>query len=228
VRGGQFRTPFGIYSRSDYAYSGFIRPPLIRYDGYFALSNNYYEQGAMFTAGVPQLFVESSVGRPHDIGSSQRRPGVDESVRVQGFYRQLILGVSQVRSNPYFPETFAHGRQVFTGVDFRWAHPSGVQVLGEIIKGQSFIGVSTTGWHVDGFVHHVGMGPFTAVVRDESLDYTASAPLARSAHRFTAGTRVRLPGPVTAQLNYMHQDGDLPHIYDNAVDCSLTYSFRYP
>ena len=40
VRGGQFRTPFGIYSRSDYAYGGFIRPPLIRYDGYFALSNN--------------------------------------------------------------------------------------------------------------------------------------------------------------------------------------------
>ena len=30
MRGGQFRTPFGIYNRSDYGYSGFIRPPLIR------------------------------------------------------------------------------------------------------------------------------------------------------------------------------------------------------
>ena len=35
VRAGRFRMPFGIYNRSDYSYAGFIRPPLIRYDGYF-------------------------------------------------------------------------------------------------------------------------------------------------------------------------------------------------
>ena len=45
--GGQFRTPFGIYTRSDYGYTGFVRPPLIRYDGYFGLSNNYMERGAI-------------------------------------------------------------------------------------------------------------------------------------------------------------------------------------
>jgi hypothetical protein len=36
-----------------------------------------------------------------------------------------------------------------------------------------------------------------------------------------------LPGYLTAQLNYMHQHGDLPKIHDNAVDVTLTYSFRY-
>ena len=64
VRAGRFRTPFGIYSRSDYGYTGFVRPPLIRYDGYWAFSNNWLENGVMVTAGVPQLFVEASIGRP--------------------------------------------------------------------------------------------------------------------------------------------------------------------
>jgi hypothetical protein len=227
ARGGQFRTPFGIYDRSDYDYSGFIRPPLIRYDGYFALSNNYMERGALFTAGVPQLFVETSVGKPHDIGSSQRRNGTDESVRLQGYYGSFIVGVSHARSEPYFPGAFAHGRQIFTGTDVRWAHSFGVQLRGEFLKGQSFSGVSTTGWYVDGFLHHIGMGPFTVVLRDESLDYTAPAPRARSSRRFTTGGRVRLPAYATAQINYVHQHGDLPHIYDNSVDFTFTYSVRY-
>lgn len=227
ARGGQFRTPFGIYNRSDYAYSGFIRAPLIRYDGYFALSNNYMERGALFTAGVPRLFIEASVGKPHDLGSSHRRSGTDESVRVQGYYNDFIVGVSHVRSEPYLPAAFATGRQVFTGMDVRWTHSFGVQMRGELLKGHSFTGVSTTGWYVDGFLHHVGMGPFTVVARDEAIDYIASAPFARSAHRFTLGTRVRLPGYVTAQLNYMHQHGDLTHVYDRSVDFTLTYSLRY-
>ena len=71
VRAGRFRTPFGIYSRSDYGYTGFVRPPLIRYDGYWAFSNNWLENGVMITAGVPQLFVEASIGRPARCGTSQ-------------------------------------------------------------------------------------------------------------------------------------------------------------
>jgi hypothetical protein len=227
ARGGLFRMPFGIYGRSEYAYTGFIRPPLIRYDGYFALSNNYFEKGAMFTAGIPELFVETSIGRPRDIGSSHRRSGRDESIRVQGYYGQLIVGVSHARSEPYMPARFAHGRQVFTGTDLRWAHSSGIQLRGEYLKGQSYSGVSTVGWYLDGSVHHAGMGPLTAVVRDEALDYAASPPFARSAHRWTLGARIRLPKYFTAQLNYMHQRGDLPRIYNNSVDMTVTYSFRY-
>lgn len=227
VRGGQYRTPFGIYNRSDYGYTGFIRPPLIRYDGYYGLSNNYMERGAMLTAGVPRLYVEASLGKPHDLGSSQRRDGTDGSVRVQGYHKSFIVGVSHARSEPYLPSYFAFGRQVFTGADARWTHQSGTQVSGEFVHGHSFTGVTTNGWYVDGLVHHLGMGPFTAVARVESLVYTAAAPFARSEHRVTLGTRVRLPGYVTAQLNYMHQHGDFPRIYDNSVDFALTYSLRY-
>lgn len=39
-------------------------------------------------------------------------------------------------------------------------------------------------------------------------------------------TRVRLPGPVTFQLNYLRQRGDLPRIKSHSIDVSATYSFR--
>lgn len=226
VRAGRFRMPFGIYTRSDYGYSGFLRPPLIRYDGYFGVSNNWLEEGAMFSAGVPQLFVEASVSRPHDVGFAIRRNGTDASVRVQGYRGQFIVGASYARSNPYLSPRFAVGRQAFSGADVRWAHSAGLQARGEFLKGHSYEGVSTIGFYADGIVHRPGMGPFTALIRGEWLDYDASAPRARQAKRLTLATRVRLPGPVTLQLNYLRQRGDLPHIKTQSIDFSATYSFR--
>ncbi|MEO5740465.1 MAG: hypothetical protein ABIS29_07720 [Vicinamibacterales bacterium] len=226
VRAGRFRMPFGIYSRSDYGYSGFLRPPLIRYDGYFGVSNNWLEDGAMFTAGVPQLFVEASVSRPHDVGFAIRREGVDTSIRAQGYRGQFVFGASHARSKPYLSPRFAVGRQAFSGIDMRWAHPSGLQARGEFLKGRSYEGVSTTGWYLDGIVHRPGMGPFTAVIRGERLDYTAPPPRDRRATRLTLGTRIRLQGPVTLQLNYVRQHGDLPRLKSHSVDFSATYSFR--
>jgi hypothetical protein len=226
IRGGRFRLPFGIYNRSDHGYTGFVRPPLIRYDGYYGVSNNWMEDGAMVTAGLPQLFVEASLSRPHDVGFAHRRPGTDGSLRVQGYRAGVIMGVSYARSNPYMPIRFAQGRQAFTGIDARWAHESGVQARGEFLKGRSFDGVSTSGWYVDGMLHRPGMGPFTALIRGEALDYTAPSPRAKSAHRLTLGTRVRLPGPVTVQVNYLRQRGDLPHIKAHTIDVSATYSLH--
>lgn len=226
VRAGRFRSPFGIYNRSDYGYTGFLRPPLIRYDGYFGVSNNWLEDGAMFTAGVPQLFVEASVSRPHDVGYAVRREGTNASIRAQAYRGQFIVGASYARSNPYLSPRFAVGRQAFAGGDARWSHPSGVQARGEFLKGHSYEGVSTTGWYVDGIVHRPGMGPFTALVRGEWLDYTAPAPRDRFAKRLTLGTRVALPGPVTLQLNYLRQRGDLPHLKAHSIDFAATYSIR--
>jgi hypothetical protein len=226
VRAGRFRTPFGIYTRSDYGYSGFLRPPLIRYDGYFGVSNSWLEEGAMVTAGVPRLFVEASASRPHDVGFAVRRDGLDASVRVQGYKGQFVVGASHARSNPYLSPRFAVGRQAFSGVDVRWAHPAGFQARGELLQGHSYEGVSTIGWYIDGIVHRPGMGPFTALVRGEYLDYEAAPPRARMAKRLTLATRVRLPGPLTLQLNYLRQKGDLPHIKSNSIDFSATYSFR--
>jgi hypothetical protein len=226
VRGGRFRMPFGIHSRSDYGYSGFLRPPLVRYDGYFGVSNNWLEDGASFTAGVPRLLVETSVSRPHDVGFAVRRKGTDVSIRAQGYRGQFVFGASHARSNPYLSPRFAVGRQAFTGADVRWAHPSGLQARGEFLKGHSYEGVSTTGWYVDAIVHRPGMGPFTALVRGESLDYTAPAPRDRFARRLTLGSRVRVPGPITLQVNYLRQRGDLPHLKSHSIDFSATYSLR--
>lgn len=226
VRGGRFRLPFGIYSRSDYGYTGFVRPPLIRYDGYYGVSNNWLEEGAMFTAGMPQLFVEASLSRPYDLGFAKRRTGTDGSIRVQGYRAGVIVGASYARSNPYMPLRFAQGRQAFKGIDARWSHASGVQARGEFLHGHSFDGVTTIGWYIDGTLHRPGMGPFTALIRGESLEYTAPAPRARSAERLTLGTRVRLPGPVTVQVNYLRQRGDLPHIKKHTIDVSATYSLH--
>jgi hypothetical protein len=227
VKGGRFRMPFGIYNRSDHGYSGFVRPPLIRYDGYWALSNNWLEDGVVVTGGLPQLFVEASVSRPHDIGSAKRREGTDASIRVQGFHGPLIVGVSHARSNPYMPRRFATGRQVFTGTDIRWSHSTGIVARSEVLYGRSFNGVSTTGWYIDGFLHRPGMGPFTALVRTEYLDYDAAPPRARAAGRTTVGTRVRWPRSVTVQLNFVRQYGDLPYIKKHSVDFSATYSVRF-
>jgi len=226
VRAGRFRMPFGIYTRSDYGYSGFLRPPLIRYDGYFGISNNWLEEGGLFFAGVPQLFVEASVSRPHDVGFAIRRNGTNGSVRVQGYRGQFVVGASYARSNPYLSPRFAVGRQAFSGIDVRWAHPAGVQARGELLKGHSYEGVSTLGWYVDGILHRPGMGPFTALVRGESLDYDAAPGRARAGKRVTLATRVRLPGPVTLQLNYLRQQGDLPRIKSQSIDFSATYSIR--
>ena len=103
VRAGRFRTPFGISSASDHAYTGFLRAPLIRYDGYFALSNNFLEHGVDVVAGVPRLTVEVSLGAPADVGADVRRSGLDAVVRVQGYYGPFIVGVSHIRTSPAGP-----------------------------------------------------------------------------------------------------------------------------
>ena len=110
-------------------------------------------------AFVPHLFVEASVSRPHDVGFAIRREGVDASIRAQGYRGQFVLGASYARSNPYLSPRFAVGRQAFSGADVRWAHPSGLQARGEILKGHSYEGVSTIGWYLDGFIHRPGWAP---------------------------------------------------------------------
>jgi hypothetical protein len=224
-RAGRYRTPFGIHDRGDYAYSGFLRAPLIRYDGYFALSNNFLEQGAELIVGIPQLYATTSVSAPADIGSVQRRSGVDSVSRIQGYYGPWIVGVSRIDTTPYFPIRFARGRSVFTGVDVRWTR-DGVEVLGEWITGRPFDGTSTEGWHAAVIVHRRAMGPVTAVWRSEGLNYDAPLPRARHAQRHTAGARVRVFRNLSAQINVLHQTSDLSTSYANALDTAVTYSIR--
>jgi len=225
IRAGRYRTPFGIYSRGDYAYSGLLRAPLIRYEDYFALANTFLEHGVNLVAGVPRLTVETSLSAPGDAGEVERRSGFDSITRVQAYYGFLLVGASYIRTNPYQPETFAHGRAVFGGIDFRWMR-GGVQFSGEWIDGRPFDGTTTTGWHLDSSVHRPFMGPVTAVARIEEIDHDDVPERALHALRQTFGARVRVPGGVAVQVGFVHQSGYEEDEYGTSFDLALTYSVR--
>lgn len=224
VRAGRFRTPFGISSASDHAYSGFLRAPLIRYDNYYALSNNFLENGASLIVGAPTLYVEMTLGTPGDVGSGIRPGGADRIVRVQAAYRSAILGASHIVTRPFQSPRFARGDTTFTGVDGRWMR-NGVEIRGEWIFGRPFDGTHTRGGYVDLLVHRPGLGPLTAVIRAERLGYDAAPPFAVYAHRYTTGGRVRLPRSFSAQINMLWQDS-VPAQSRAAVDVALTYVWR--
>jgi hypothetical protein len=226
VRAGRYRTPFGISSASDHAYNGFLRAPLIRYDGYYALSNNFLEHGVDVLAGVPQLTVEASFGRPADVGEAERRGGLDRVLRVQSALGQAIVGVSHIRTQPYQDPRWARGNAEFTGVDVRWM-AGGVQLRGEWIGGRPFDGTTTTGWYADAIVHRRSMGPVTAVARVEKLDYDTTPEHALHCERQTLGARIRVWEGVSAQVNLLHHTGLLGQSGRTAVDVGVTYSVRH-
>ena len=225
IRGGRYRTPFGFSAASDHAYIGFLRPPLIRYGDYFALSSGYLEHGVDVVVGAPRLWGEVSVGRPADVGEAIRRPGTDTVLRAQGAIGALIVGASFLDTTPYLPSTFARGRARFGGVDARWMQ-SGVMVRGEWIGGRPFDGTSTTGGYVDLIVHRPRMGPVTALARAERLDYKTSPPYALYTHRYTVAGRVRVWQGFAVSTGVSHQGGQLTQSRRTAVDLGLSYTLR--
>ena len=225
IKGGRYRTPFGIYSASDHAYIGFLRAPLIRYGEYYALSSGYLEHGADIVVGVPRASVEVSVGRPADVGDAIRRPGVDTVVRAQAVAGALVVGVSFIDTTPYMPERFAAGRARFGGVDLRWMR-DGVQVRGEWLGGRPFDGTQTTGGYVDLIVHRPVMGPVTALARVERLDYDSDPRFALATQRYWAGARIRFWQGLAASFGAGHQTGQMTQSRRTAFDIGLTLALR--
>ena len=225
VKGGRYRTPFGIYAASDHAYVGFMRAPLIRYGEYYALSNHYLEQGANIVVGKPRLTFEGSVGSPGDVGEAIRRPGVTAVVRTQAALGAWILGASYIDTTPYMPARYAPGRARFGGVDLRWMS-NGVFVRGEWLGGQPFDGTRTTGGYADLVVHRPMMGPVTAFARAERLAYDADPPFALYTHRYSAGTRIRVWRTLALSTGVMHQAGQLTERRATAFDVGLSGSWR--
>ena len=230
IRLGRYRTPFGIYDRGDHAYTGFLRAPLIRYDNYFGLSNNFLEGGVDLMVGTPHVNAEVSLGVPQDVGAAVRRSGLDRVVRVQAYQGSLLVGASLIRAKPYDRRAFVKGDLRFAGVDARWmAH--GIQLRGEWITGTPFSGVpgvSTTGWYLDGSVHRRQTGPVTLVARAERLDYPAGR-FSAYGRRYTAGARVQITSSLVGQINVMHQPLTLIAAQKRTtVDIGVTYLVRYP
>jgi len=225
VRAGRFRTPFGIYNSSDHAYTGFLRPPLIRYDEYSGISNYFLEHGADFVVGVSGLQVETALGAPADVGSGVRRPGLDAIVRVQGYYGPIIAGVSHIRTKSL--QSADDSRSDFTGADLRWTH-GGVQLRGEWMTGRPFEGATTTGWYADAIVHLVPMGPVTAVARVERMGFEEPAEgESETLGRQTIGARVRIAGGFALNVNLVHRTGELGEYKPASLDVGITWSGRY-
>jgi hypothetical protein len=226
VRGGRYRTPFGISSGGEHGYVGFTRPPLIRYGEYWALSSGYMEHGVDVVVGRPHLSAELSVGRPGDVGDAIRRPGVDTVVRVEGSTESLVVGVSFIDTTPYLPITWAHGRARYGGVDARWMK-SGVALRGEWLAGRPFNGVSTVGGYVDAIVHRPVMGPVTLVARAERLDYdTPMSAFLLKTNRVQVGARVRLWQGLSVTAGLSHQRGQQTQHKPTVLDLSLSYAVR--
>jgi len=225
VRLGRYRTPFGIYGRSEHAYNGFLRAPLIRYGTNWSLSNTFLEAGANVVAGTPSLYVEGSVGTPVDEGASRRRQGPDVVIRAQGFYRSFIFGASTMHAKAADRNPWAFGPMVFHGIDGRWMG-HGVQIRGEWITGQPFDDVSTQGGYVDAMVHPRPFGPVTAVARVERLDYDAG-PFSAYYRRVTVGARVRIASAVALQINGVAPFRDLATTSRKALDVGVTFSHRF-
>jgi hypothetical protein len=226
LRLGRYRTPFGMSAASDHAYSGFTRAPLIRYGGNFALSNTFLETGAALLIGAPALQIETSVGAPADAAAAGRPRTLDLAMRAQGYYRSFVVGASYLSTSPTPAGDFVVGRTMFRGVDARWMR-SGVQLRGEWITGRPFDGVATRGGYLDLFVHHVGMGPVTAVGRLERIVYDAG-PFSRDEDRVTVGAKVRLIRALGLQANVSRDRCRPANTRRTALDVSLTESLRFP
>jgi hypothetical protein len=229
VRGGRFRTPFGISSASDHAYSGFLRPPLIRYDESSGVSNYSLEQGIDVVAGIPNFTVETAFGAPGDVGTVRRAHGLDAIVRVQGSVGPFIAGVSHMRTPPMASAAVESVRASATGFDLRWMS-DGIQFRGEWTTSRPFAGTTSTGWYADALVHRVGMGPVTAVARVEQLDYEeAGSTEDELQRRVTVGVRIRFFEGLSLNVNLVHRSGEIEEYRPTTLDVGITWSIRrYP
>jgi hypothetical protein len=237
IRAGQYRTPFGIYSRADHGYTGFLRAPIIRSDYYWSVNNTMLERGANFSVGTAHLSAEVSVGTPGDNNVDfKRATGLSGVVHVQAYFKNFIVGAGHINTTPYPSEWLAEpGRMNFSSVDARWTIP-GLQLRGEWIFGKEWTNAveKTSGGYLDAIVHTRFMGPVTAVLRTEKLDWTyletyedgSTALELWKGYRQTVGARVRIPGGLTAQFNVLRHSKDVAVDKRTAFDIALTYSIR--
>lgn len=226
VRAGRYRTPFGLASASDHAYIGFLRPPLIRYATYWALSSGYLEHGVDVLAGVRNVSLEVSASKPSDVGAAIRRDGSTTLTgRAELIAGPAVVGVSRIDTTPYSPVRFAQGRARFTGIDLR-AMAGGVQVRGEWLDGQPFTGRSTSGGYLDVIVHTRRMDRVTALARVERLDYEAPTQFALFTHRYLASLRVRAWQGAAVSVGLSHQGGQQTQRRRTALDMGLTWVLR--
>ena len=236
VRTGRYRTPFGISGRSDHAYLGFLRAPMIRYPWNWALSSTYMDLGANVLVGRPAFSIETSIGTPADEGEAPRRRGVTAAVRSQAYVKSVILGASYINSAVADTDPHVSGRLALAGIDGRWMF-GGIQVRGEWVIGRADSESTTRGGYLDVIGHHRTMGPVTLVARLEHLDwdYPPEPELAVYPRRLTVGARVRVARDLHVQIGALRnfcrtpRDGDVFTFAapSTTFDAAITWSRRF-
>jgi hypothetical protein len=228
LRAGRYRTPFGISGRSDHAYLGFMRAPLIRYAWNWALSSTYMDMGADLLVGRPSFTVETSLGVPSDEGDAPRRRGFTGVVRAQTYVRSLILGASYINSAVADTDPSVFGRLKLQGIDGRWMH-GGIQLRGEWLAGRSDAESTTRGGYLDFISHHRMMGRVTLVARVERLDwdYPKEPEFSAYPRRATIGARIRITPEVHVQAGALRNFARTPGPGDafSAVIPSTAFDF---
>jgi hypothetical protein len=236
VRTGRYRTPFGISSRSDHAYLGFLRAPLIRYAWNWALSSTYMDLGADVIVGRPSLTVETSLGVPSDEGEAPRRRGFTGLVRAQSYVKSAVFGASYINSSVADTDPEVHGRLRLSGVDGRWMR-GGFQVRGEWVIGRSDAVSTTRGGYIDVIAHPRALGRVTLLARVEHLDWDLPPAPQFSAYprRLTVASRVRLIPEIHVQAGVLRDFSRTPGPTDlfervrptTALDVAVTFSRRF-
>ena len=187
--------------------------------------NNFLETGASVVAGTPRVFAEVSLGIPQDEDDLHRDRGFDRVGRVQASAGDVIVGASYIHTQPFKEQFWAQGTTEFAGVDARWMR-GGVQLRGEWINGHPFAGTHTSGGYADVMVHRQFMGPITAVLRAERLDYEAGR-FSSFPRRYTAGAKVRMSSLLMAHVNVLHEPPYDDEGAETALDVAVTFSFRH-
>ena len=236
LRAGRYRTPFGMSSRSDHAYLGFLRAPLIRYAWNWALSSTYMDLGADVIVGRPSFTVETSLGVPSDEGDAPRRRGFTGLVRAQGYVKSAVFGASYINSAVADTNPLVHGRLLLSGVDGRWMH-GGFQVRGEWVIGEADAESTTRGGYVDVIAHPRALGRVTLLARLEHLDWDLPSGPQYSAYprRLTVASRVRILPEVHVQAGVLRSFARTPGPNDRfervrpttTLDVAVTFSRRF-
>jgi hypothetical protein len=166
LRLGRFELPFGIYNRSELYYVGLIYAPILKYylSGEYQLGRS--EHGLTFTHASGPWQIETALFSKHGGLQAILPSGGEGSLRIQRFLGPVILGLNGEWEDGIDPQSGAHGKAHFLGLDFRASRPSLI-VRGEVVSGH-VPGGSPWGYYLDLLYRPVALQHGTIVGRVET------------------------------------------------------------
>ena len=200
---GIIRMPFGLSNLSETYASGLIDYPLARGE-YFTMGVNWGVPGVRFNGGTPNLRLEAAAFGGQASGIWGNRENISGgSLRMQGYTKDLILGIS--RWDGTASAQFGHptrGGVHYTGVDLRYTRPH-LLIRGEYLFGQ-MADENQQGAYLDFYYHLPKFHRWTLVARAENFRSDTHDPWSS---QFTFGARYTLSREWVAAVNWRVNNG---------------------